>query len=197
MANHYAGQPQPQPQPGQNPYSSPQWGQPAQPGYGAPQGGYGAPQGGYAQPQPGYAQPQPGYGQPQPGPGHPPNAPQPGYGPVHPGGVREPVTLGDITVSGGTITLPTGRLPLHGAIWAALDKSETKEKVTAGGVFEAVTDVLFGWLPSSVTDAVTTGYVEVAVSSAGVHHTTTIPVDNRGAVEILLRQVEHLRTFSA
>lgn len=56
------------PPPGGQPYGgAPGYGQPQQPGYGAPQPGYGAPQPGYGVPQQGYGAPQPGYGPPQGG----------------------------------------------------------------------------------------------------------------------------------
>jgi hypothetical protein len=72
MTNPPYGQPG---QPGQ-PYGSPGYGQPAQPGYGQP--GYGQPaQPGYGQPAPQPAYGQPGYGQPQYGA---PGQYGPGYG---------------------------------------------------------------------------------------------------------------------
>ncbi|AZS76580.1 hypothetical protein DDE74_22140 [Streptomyces lydicus] len=207
MANQYPGPPPEQPPggPGQNPYAAPE-SQPADPGYGYPQGGrpgepgYGYPQAGTS-PQPGYGYPQ-DVAQPAPPPGFPPGAPpQPapgGFQPgAQPGGMS--LSLGDIAVSGGTIMTPAGPMPLKGAVWTATDMSRTEEKMPAHAVVLAIVFFLFcllGLLFLLMKERVTTGFVQVTVNSEGRHHSTMIPVQSREQVMWVLNQVNYARSLS-
>ncbi len=198
MANQYPGPPPEQPgqpaQPGQNPYATPPG--PADSAYGYPQGGRpGEP--GYGYPQPGSTPPPPGFppagapaGSPPPGPGAFQGGPQPG-------GMA--LSLGDIAVSGDTITTPTGVMPLKGAVWTATDMSRTEEKMPTHAVVLAIIFFFFcllGLLFLLMKERTTTGFVQVTVASGGRHHSTMVPVQSREQVMFVLNQVNYARSLS-
>ena len=196
---------EPQPAPG----DAYKWGPPQQPAhpptvadgqaYGYPSPGA-APAYGYPQPLPESAtQPGPGYGYPHPGqptmPGQYLPVPQgvPGQGGV-------PVlSIGDITVMSDAIVTPSGTMPLKGAIWNAVDFSRTEEKIPSHAIVLAIVFALFcliGLLFLLMKERVTTGYVQVTVSSGGRHHSTMIPATNPMVMPWVMNQLNYARSLS-
>ncbi|WP_327234864.1 hypothetical protein OG349_13615 [Streptomyces sp. NBC_01317] len=146
--------------------------------------------------------PAPGYGYPQ---GTPP------YGYPHPGAALGPsptpahggtplVTIGDITVIGDSIVTPSGTLPLRGAVWNATDLSRTEEKIPAHAIVLAIVFFLLclvGLLFLLMKERTTTGFIQVTVTSGGIHHSTMIPANNPHAFQAVMGQIAYARSISA
>ncbi|MGV9315922.1 hypothetical protein ACWDR0_27600 [Streptomyces sp. NPDC003691] len=168
-----------------------QWGPdtpPGTPAYGYPGPGYGYP-GPY-----GYDPTLPGYGLTQPGLAVPPGAAAAGAG-------MPLVTIGDITVTHDTIVTPSGNMPLRGAVWTATDLSRTEEKIAPYAIALAVVLGLFTCLMSLlfllIKEKKTSGYIQVTVTSGGLHHTTMVPAYNAHTFQHVMGQVNYARSISA
>ncbi|WP_338677135.1 hypothetical protein V1460_32285 [Streptomyces sp. SCSIO 30461] len=166
-----------------NPYQDSgdyQWGPPQPPG--TPE---------YAGPAYGYPHTVPGYGYPHTLPAVPG---------VHAGTPGMPLlSLGDITVLQDSIVTPAGTLPLKGAVWNVTDMSRTEEKIPTVAIVLAVVFAVFcllGLFFLLMKEKVTTGFIQVSVSSGGRHHTTMIPAANPGAIQWVMGQVNYARTLS-
>jgi hypothetical protein len=151
----------------------------------------------------------PAYGHPAPGYGYPPQAPayqhtMPGA-PLLPMGVPAAqgvplVTIGDITVMQDGIVTPQGTLPLKGAIWNATDMSRHEEKIPTHAIVLAVVFFVFcllGLLFLLMKERVTTGFIQVSVTSGGKHHTTMIPATSAMTYQQVISQVSYARSVSA
>ncbi|WP_256104957.1 hypothetical protein [Streptomyces sp. ODS05-4] len=166
-----------------------------EPGYGQGAPGPGGPDG-YA-----WGPAAPGYGYPPPYQGdqpYPPAAPG-SYPPPLPGGPLTGFSLGDITVHGDTIVTPSGNMPLKGAMWNAVDFSRTEEKMPTYAVVLAVVFAvlcLVGLLFLLIKERVTTGFIQVTVSSGGRHHATMIPARDAGTMPWVMAQLNHARSLS-
>ncbi|MEW2547413.1 hypothetical protein AB0910_16840 [Streptomyces sp. NPDC047002] len=130
--------------------------------------------------------------------------------PWEPPGGREPtalaggstlVAIGDITVlNTGRIVTPSGTLPLHGAVWSAMDMSRTEERVPPYAIVLAAVFFVFcllGLLFLLVKERTTTGFVQVTVVSAGRHHSTVVPVTHPATVPHVRGQLRYARSLSA
>jgi hypothetical protein len=145
-------------------------------------------------PQPGYGYPNGAspYGYPQPGAAMVPATPAHNGTPL--------VTIGDITVIGDSIVTPSGTLPLRGAVWNATDLSRTEEKIPAHAVVLAIIFFLFcliGLLFLLMKERTTTGFIQVTVTSGGVHHSTMIPANNPMAFQAVMGQIAYARSISS
>ncbi|MER5776567.1 hypothetical protein ABT144_20145 [Streptomyces sp. NPDC002039] len=164
-----------------NPYSG-------DPGAGGPQDDY---RWGPGNPGYGYPQPYSAY-QPTLGGGMPTGAPGYGQG----GGT---LSLGDITVAGDQIITPSGTMPLRGAVWNAMDMSRTEEKIPTHAIVLAICFALFcllGLLFLLMKEKVTTGYVQVTVTSGGRHHSTMIPATDAYTFQWVMGQLNYARSLS-
>ncbi|MER5885531.1 hypothetical protein ABT160_17005 [Streptomyces sp. NPDC001941] len=171
--------------PNQNPYAG---------GGGHQAGGGGEYQWGPAQPTQGA-----GYGYPGPAGGY--GYPGPAYPPV-PGGMPGAplVAIGDITVLQDSIMTPAGALPLKGAVWNATDMSRTEEKMPTVAIVLAVVFFVFcflGLLFLLMKEKVTTGFVQVTVTSGGRHHATMIPATSPQTFAMVMGQINYARSLSA
>ncbi|QES49774.1 hypothetical protein DEJ50_20100 [Streptomyces venezuelae] len=144
----------------------------------------------------------PSYGYPQPYPSAPQYQPTvAGAGLTLPGGYAggPAFSLGDITIAGDQIITPSGAMPLKGAMWNATDFSRTEEKIPTHAIVLAIVFAFFcliGLLFLLMKERVTTGYVQVTVSSAGRHHSTMIPVTNPAVFPWVMGQVNYARSLS-
>ncbi|MER6913824.1 hypothetical protein ABT354_19315 [Streptomyces sp. NPDC000594] len=189
------------------------WGPSEPPGYGP---GYGYPQA----PPPGPYPPQPhpypptqGYPPPvQPGPPTQPYPAQQPYPPAQLSGMAVPaygaplagmapvLTIGDITVVGDQILTPSGPIPLKGAVWHAMDLSQTTEKIPTYAVVLAVTFALaclLGLFFLLIKEKEVTGFIQVSVAGGGRQHTTMIPAHNPYAIHHIMEQINYARLLSA
>ncbi|WP_330332147.1 hypothetical protein OHS33_22215 [Streptomyces sp. NBC_00536] len=180
-----------------NPYA----GEPGQGGQGEPKWGPGNP--GYGYPAPG----SPGYGYPPPSDVPPPPYQQPTIG-----GAGMPYTapamgapgmasfgIGDITIAGDQIITPSGPMPLKGAMWNATDFSRTEEKIPTSSVVLAIVFAVFcllGLLFLLMKEKVTTGYIQVTVTSGGRHHATMIPATDMNTFPWVMNQLNYARSLS-
>ncbi|MFD7613620.1 hypothetical protein [Streptomyces sp. NPDC059828] len=177
-----------------NPYQDSgdyQWGPPQSPGTPEYSGGYG------------YPHTVPGYGYPQTLPAVPGAA---GGAPIAPAAAGAPgapgmtmLSLGDITVLQDSIVTPAGMLPLKGAVWNVTDMSRTDEKIPTAGVVLAVIFAIFcllGLFFLLMKEKVTTGFIQVSVSSGGRHHTTMIPAAGPQTIQWVMGQVNYARSLS-
>ncbi|MER5931614.1 hypothetical protein [Streptomyces sp. NPDC002054] len=156
---------------------------------------------------PSYGYPQP-YPEPYPAaPQHPPTMagggltlPAAGYGAspaAYAGGPG--FSLGDITIAGDQIITPSGAMPLKGAMWNATDFSRTEEKIPTHAIVLAI---IFAWFCLIglffllMKERVTTGYVQVTVSSGGRHHSTMIPATNQAVFPWVMNQLNYARSLS-
>ncbi|MEU8776690.1 hypothetical protein [Streptomyces sp. NPDC048606] len=172
-----------------NPYSDHsgdyKWG-PGNPGYGYPQ-----PYGDL----PANQQPTLGAGMPAPGFGAGPVAG--GYGAA--GFGAGGFALGDITVAGDQIITPSGTMPLKGAMWNAVDFSRTEEKIPTHAIVLAIVFALaclLGLLFLLMKEKVTTGFIQVTVSSGGRHHATMIPAADAYTMQWVMGQLSYARSLS-
>ncbi|MET9695795.1 hypothetical protein ABZY31_02580 [Streptomyces sp. NPDC006529] len=168
-----------------NPYA----GEPGQGGQGAPKWGPG----------------NPGYGYPQPYPDAPPYQPTVGGAGVPyalpaagaPG--MASLSLGDITIAGDQIITPSGPMPLKGAMWNATDFSRTEEKIPTSSIVLAVVFAVFcllGLLFLLMKEKITTGYIQVTVTSGGRHHSTMIPATDVNTFPWVMNQLNYARSLS-
>ncbi|MGW5846818.1 hypothetical protein ACWFQ8_02435 [Streptomyces sp. NPDC055254] len=174
-----------------NPYASEpgQGGQSGVPGQGDYRWGPGDPSYGYPQAYPGAPAYQPTIG----GPGLPAPfyAPGPGAGPG--------LSLGDITIAGDQIITPSGTMPLKGAMWNATDFSRTEEKIPTHAIVLAIVFALFcliGLLFLLMKEKVTTGYIQITVTSGGRHHSTMIPAVDAYTYAWVMTQINYARSLS-
>ncbi|MGR8008765.1 hypothetical protein [Streptomyces hypolithicus] len=142
-----------------------------------------------------------GYGYPHGGYGYPYGAPVPYAGPP-PGGVGGAplMHIGDITVTGDSVITPSGTMPLRGAIWTATDMSRTDEKIPTVAIVLAVVfsvACLLGLLFLLMKEKVTTGYIQITVTSGGRHHSTMIPAIGPQTFPMVMGQINYLRSLSS
>ncbi|MFE7131222.1 hypothetical protein ACFVIM_10215 [Streptomyces sp. NPDC057638] len=141
----------------------------------------------------------PSYGYPPVGG---PLAPVPGGAltPAHPPmGAMPLVTIGDISVVQDAVITPAGTLPLKGAVWNATDMSRTEEKIPTYAIVLAVVFAaacLLGLLFLLIKEKKTTGFIQVSVTSGGVHHATLIPAQDPYAFQAIMGQVTYARSLS-
>ena len=145
---------------------------------------------------------EPSYGYPQPYPTTPPPY-QPTMGAGLPAPVPGPMggsfTLGDISIAGDQIITPSGTMPLRGAMWNATDFSRTEEKIPTHAIVLAIVFALFcliGLLFLLMKEKVTTGYIQVTVTSGGRHHSTMIPASDPYAMQWVMGQLNYARSMS-
>ncbi|MEV8534976.1 hypothetical protein [Streptomyces sp. NPDC051211] len=151
----------------------------------------------------------PSYGYPQPYPATPPPyqptiggpglsyPPAPVAGPAFAPGPG--FSLADITIVGDQIITPSGPMPLKGAVWNATDFTRTEEKIPAHAIVLAIVFALFcliGLLFLLMKERVTTGYVQVTVSSGGRHHSAMIPATNPTVFPWVMNQLNYARSLS-
>ncbi|WP_328397286.1 hypothetical protein OHS70_14020 [Streptomyces sp. NBC_00390] len=155
----------------------------------------------------GYPDPTQGYGYPGQGPGYsqtmPAGVPLPYPGPAGPPapmGAAPLVTIGDITVLGDSIVTPAGTLPLRGAVWNATDMSRTEEKIPTVGIVLAIVFAvlcLVGLLFLLMKEKVTTGFIQVTVTSGGKHHSTMVPANRPETFQMVMGQINYARSLSS
>ncbi|WCD88231.1 hypothetical protein KPP03845_104636 [Streptomyces xanthophaeus] len=165
-------------------------GQPGQPGQGDYQWGPGEASYGYPQPYPTPAYQQPTIG----GAGFATH--DAAYAPG-PGGAG--MTLGDISIAGDQIITPSGTMPLKGAMWNATDFSRTEEKIPTHAIVLAIVFALFcliGLLFLLMKEKVTTGYIQITVTSGGRHHSTMIPATDAHTYAWVMSQINYARSIS-
>ncbi|WP_156723151.1 hypothetical protein [Streptomyces apocyni] len=138
------------------------------------------------------------YGQPQ----YPTQPMQP-FGqpmqPMYPMGGAPLLAIGDITVIGDQIVTPSGTMPLKGAVWNATDFSRVEEKIPSHAIVLAVVFALFcllGLLFLLMKEQVTTGYIQVTVTSGGRHHATMIPATGPQTLPWVMGQLNYARSLS-
>ncbi|MET3983389.1 hypothetical protein [Streptomyces sp. PvR034] len=143
----------------------------------------------------------PGYGYPQPYPDAPPYQ-QPtlgGQGVPYAAPGMASFALGDITVAGDQIITPSGTMPLKGAMWNATDFSRTEEKIPTSSIVLAVVFAVFcllGLLFLLMKEKVTSGYIQVTVTSGGRHHATMIPATDLNTFPWVMNQLNYARSLS-
>lgn len=144
--------------------------------------------------------PVPGYGYPQYQPTLP-GTPMPYAGPPPQGFAAVPLmSIGDITVLPDSIVTPSGTMPLKGAVWTVTDMSRTEEKMPTVAVVLAIVFAVFcllGLLFLLMKEKVTTGYIQVTVTSAGRHHTTLLPAFGPHSFHMVMGQINYARSLSA
>ncbi|OEJ25382.1 hypothetical protein AR457_13855 [Streptomyces agglomeratus] len=145
--------------------------------------------------------PVPGYGYPDAAPGYGyPQHPVPYAGPP-PGFAAAPLmSVGDITVMPDSIVTPSGTMPLKGAVWTVTDMSRTEERMPAVAIVLAVVFFVFcllGLLFLLMKEKVTTGYVQVTVTSGGRHHSTVVPALGPHTFPLVMGQVNYARSLCA
>jgi hypothetical protein len=159
--------------------------------WGPPQTPPGAP--GY--PYPGSTQ-DPGFPRPA-GPGATPPAVPP---PRALAGGSPQLQIGDITVlNTGWIETPSGRMPLRGAVWNAMDMSRTEEKIPSYAIVLAIVFAVFcllGLLFLLMKERRTTGWIQVTVTSGGLHHTTMIPAVDERTPQWVMQQIVYANNLS-
>ncbi|WP_411105780.1 hypothetical protein [Streptomyces sp. cmx-4-9] len=153
-----------------------------------------------------WAQGEAGYGYPQPYPGSPAYQPTiggagiPGGAPAYAPGPGGPgLSLGDITIAGDQIITPSGNMPLQGAMWNATDFSRTEEKIPTHAIVLAIVFALFcliGLLFLLMKEKVTTGYIQITVTSGGRHHSTMIPAADAHSYAWVMTQINYARSLS-
>ncbi|MGW0395137.1 hypothetical protein ACWDYJ_30525 [Streptomyces sp. NPDC003042] len=167
-----------------NPYAS-------DPGQGDYRWGPGDASYGYPQPYPASEAYQPTIGGAGIPGGHSHMVPAPGHGPT--------LSLGDITISGDQIITPSGSMPLRGAVWNATDFSRTEEKIPTHAIVLAIVFALFcliGLLFLLMKEKVTTGYIQITVTSGGRHHSTMIPATDAYTMQWVMGQINYARSLS-
>ncbi|WP_028812248.1 hypothetical protein [Streptomyces flavidovirens] len=142
--------------------------------------------------------PVPGYGYPQ----QPtlPGAPMPYTGPPAGFAGAPLMSVGDITVMPDSIVTPSGTMPLKGAVWTVTDMSRTEERMPTAAVVLAVVFFIFcllGLLFLLMKEKVTTGYVQVTVTSGGRHHSTVVPALGPQTLHMVMGQINYARSLSA
>ncbi|MER6994496.1 hypothetical protein [Streptomyces sp. NPDC000410] len=139
------------------------------------------------------------------GPDQPPGVPGYGYGypqgPLAPmGGPGAPLlSIGDITVFQDSIITPAGTLPLKGAVWSATDMSRTDERIPNVGIVLAVVFAvvcLLGLFFLMMKEKVTTGFIQVTVTSGGRYHSTMIPATGPDTIHWVMGQINYARSLS-
>ncbi|MBT2489983.1 hypothetical protein J7E96_15955 [Streptomyces sp. ISL-96] len=143
--------------------------------------------------------PVPGYGYPQyqptlPGTPMPYTGPPAGYAPA------PLMSIGDITVMPDSIVTPSGTMPLKGAVWTVTDMSRTEEKMPTVAVVLAVVFFVFcflGLLFLLMKEKVTTGYIQITVTSGGRHHSTVVPALGPHTFHMIMGQINYARSLSA
>ncbi|MGW7053779.1 hypothetical protein [Streptomyces sp. NPDC054887] len=148
--------------------------------------------------------PVPGYGCPGPAPGQ---GAAPQYPPTLPGtpmpwgfAPAPLLSVGDITVLPGSVVTPSGTMPLKGAVWTVTDMSRTEERMPAVAVVLAVVFFVFcllGLLFLLMREKVTTGWIQVTVTSGGGHHSTLVPALGPHTFPLVMGQVNYARSLSA
>ncbi|MFD5099624.1 hypothetical protein [Streptomyces albidochromogenes] len=136
-------------------------------------------------PVPGYGYPQ----QPMPWAGSPAGH---AYAPV--------LSIGDITVTHDSVVTPSGTMPLKGAVWTVTDMSRTEERMPTVAVVLAVVFAVFcllGLLFLLMKEKVTTGWVQVTVTSGGLHHSTVVPALGPHTFPLVMGQVNYARALGA
>ncbi|MFG2330401.1 hypothetical protein ACGFMM_12310 [Streptomyces sp. NPDC048604] len=131
----------------------------------------------------------PGYGYPGPAYGYPQYAPA----------VAPTLQIGDISVVGDQIVTPSGTMPLKGAVWNAMDLSRVEEKIPPVAIVLAVIfflACLLGLLFLLMKERITTGYVQVTVTSGGRHHSVLIPATTPDTFFGVMGQINYARTLS-
>ncbi|MDJ0382849.1 hypothetical protein [Streptomyces sp. G-G2] len=154
-------------------------------------------QGGSGEPQ--WETGHPGYGYPQPYPQAPPYQPTVGGQGIPYAAPGASFALGDITVAGDQIITPSGPMPLKGAMWNATDFSRTEEKIPTSSIVLAVVFAVFcllGLLFLLMKEKVTTGYIQVTVTSGGRHHATMIPATDMNTFPWVMNQLNYARSLS-
>ncbi|MFF0446973.1 hypothetical protein ACFYT4_11240 [Streptomyces sp. NPDC004609] len=151
---------------------------------------------------PAYGYPAPGYGYPHGAPGQtqPAGVPVPMHTPPPGGGGVPLVSIGDITVLQDTIVTPAGTMPLKGAVWNATDMSRYEEKIPTHAIVLAIVFFIFcllGLLFLLMKEKVTTGFIQVTVTSGGRHHSTMIPAQSPMTFQQVMGQVNYARSISA
>ncbi|GGX38516.1 hypothetical protein [Streptomyces chryseus] len=153
--------------------------------------------------------PVPGYGYPHaaPGAGFPPQypptlpgTPMPYAGPPAGFAPAPLMSIGDITVMPGSIVTPSGTMPLKGAVWTVTDMSRTEERMPTAAVVLAVVFFVFcllGLLFLLMKEKVTTGWVQVTVTSGGLHHSTVVPALGPHTFPLVMGQVNYARSLGA
>ncbi|MFJ7167558.1 hypothetical protein ACIQUV_18845 [Streptomyces globosus] len=170
-------------------------------------GSPGSPSYGYPQPYPAPPAYQPTVGgagipSPAPAPAAVPPGPVPGY-PAAPvagaGAGGAGLTIGDITIAGDQIITPSGTMPLRGAMWNATDFSRTETKMPTHAVVLAIVFFIFcllGLLFLLMKEKVTTGFIQVTVTSGGRHHSTMIPATDQNTFHWVMSMVNQARSLS-
>ncbi|MBT2396562.1 hypothetical protein [Streptomyces sp. ISL-100] len=143
--------------------------------------------------------PVPGYGYPQQPPTLP-GMPMPYTGPPAGFAPAPLMSIGDITVMTDSIVTPSGTMPLKGAVWTVTDMSRTEERMPTAAVVLAIVFFVFcllGLLFLLMKEKVTTGYVQVTVTSGGRHHSTVVPALGPHTLHMVMGQVNYARSLSA
>lgn len=145
--------------------------------------------------------PVPGYGYPHGSPQQPtlPGTPMPYTGPQAGFAPAPIMTIGDITVMPDSIVTPSGTMPLKGAVWTVTDMSRTEERMPTVAVVLAIVFFVFcllGLLFLLMKEKVTTGYIQVTVTSGGRHHSTVVPAFGPHAFHMVMGQVNYARSLS-
>ncbi|GAA1583535.1 hypothetical protein ACYTFC_11115 [Streptomyces globosus] len=170
-------------------------------------GSPGSPSYGYPQPYPAPPAYQPTVGGAGiPSPAQPPAAVPPGPVPGYPaapvagaGAGGAGLTIGDITIAGDQIITPSGTMPLRGAMWNATDFSRTETKMPTHAVVLAIVFFIFcllGLLFLLMKEKVTTGFIQVTVTSGGRHHSTMIPATDQNTFHWVMSMVNQARSLS-
>ncbi|MET9515955.1 hypothetical protein [Streptomyces sp. NPDC002994] len=136
--------------------------------------------------------PVPGYGYPQ--------QPMPYVGPPAGFAPAPLLSIGDITVMTDCIVTPSGTMPLKGAVWTVTDMSRTEERMPTAAVVLAIVFFVFcllGLLFLLMKEKVTTGYIQVTVTSGGRHHSTVVPALGPHTFHMVMGQVNYARSLSA
>ncbi|MGX1883325.1 hypothetical protein [Streptomyces sp. NPDC055287] len=145
--------------------------------------------------------PVPGYGYPSTAPGYGyPQHPMPYSGPYAGAAGAPLMSIGDITVMGDSIVTPSGTMPLKGAVWTVADMSRTEERMPTAAVVLAVVFFVFcflGLLFLLMKEKVTTGYIQVTVTSGGRHHSTVVPALGPHTFPLVMGQINYARSLSA
>ncbi|TNM38696.1 hypothetical protein FHP29_14380 [Nocardioides albidus] len=108
--------------------------------------------------------------------------------------------IGDISVGGSWVQIPTGRFPIKGSVWTVQDFSRNEEKISTVGIVLAV---LFIWLCFLsllfllMKERRVTGHVQVTVQGQGFHHSTMIPAVSAQTFFQVSQQVNYVRGLAA
>jgi hypothetical protein len=87
-------------------------------------------------------------------------------------------SIGDITVSQSSVTVPSGRFPLRGTSWTVQDSTQTTQSIPAYAIVLAIVFFLFcllGLLFLLIKETKYSGFVSVSVTGPGLFHTVQFP----------------------